>query len=415
MRRGYLLVVLSALSAFNFLDQQMTSILLEPIRREFSLTDIELGLLSGLVFAALYTVLSVPVGIWAVGHSRRNLIAAAAGVWGAMTIACGFARSFPSWCWPGWASGSGRPAACRRRRHGCPISTSRANARPRSRRSPPASMRACSSPSWSAALSGSIMAGASPSWRRGCRRSCWRCCCASRCARLRFPLPPPRPPVRSRCVRVTLASCGPTALSRQILIGAILAMTVGYGAIAWIPSFLVRSHGLNIAQAGAYLAIVIGLGGALGSLARRPPQRPRSRRDPRWSLWLVVDRLRRRPSARDGVLLGRRRHARAIAVRASGRRRRHPYRSFGRGAARAHRAASAPARLGAVPDDPHPGRPRARSARGRRHEPVRVSHPTARSRCATRSPFGNASGCGRRFIITWRAGCWQNSTVPLGA
>ena len=77
-------------------------------------------------------------------------------------------------------------------------------------------------------------------------------------------------------------------LSRQVLIGAILAMTVGYGAIAWIPSYLVRSHGLNIAQAGAYLAVVIGLGGALGSwLGGRLSDRL-GRRDPRWSLWVVV-------------------------------------------------------------------------------------------------------------------------------
>jgi MFS family permease len=94
MRRGYLLILLSTLSAFNFLDQQLMSILLEPVRHEFDLTDIELGLLSGLAFAALYTVLSVPAGIWAVRHSRRNLIAAASLLWGAMTIACGFAQSF---------------------------------------------------------------------------------------------------------------------------------------------------------------------------------------------------------------------------------------------------------------------------------------------------------------------------------
>jgi MFS family permease len=93
MSRANVPVVLAALSAFHFLDQQLMSILLEPIRREFKLTDIQLGLLSGLAFAALYTVLSVPAGLWAVHHSRRNLIAAAA-LWGAMTIACGFAQSF---------------------------------------------------------------------------------------------------------------------------------------------------------------------------------------------------------------------------------------------------------------------------------------------------------------------------------
>ena len=94
MSRRYVLTVLAALSAFNYLDQQLMSILLEPVRREFGLSDIQLGLLSGLAFAALYTVLSIPAGIWAVSHSRRNLIAAAAALWGAMTVACGLAQSF---------------------------------------------------------------------------------------------------------------------------------------------------------------------------------------------------------------------------------------------------------------------------------------------------------------------------------
>jgi predicted MFS family arabinose efflux permease len=74
---------------------------------------------------------------------------------------------------------------------------------------------------------------------------------------------------------------------RQLMIAAILAMTVGYGAIAWIPSYLVRSHGFDIAQAGAYLAIVIGVGGAFGSwLGGHLSDRLRAI-DVRWSLWLV--------------------------------------------------------------------------------------------------------------------------------
>jgi MFS family permease len=75
---------------------------------------------------------------------------------------------------------------------------------------------------------------------------------------------------------------------RQILLAAVLAMTVGYGAIAWIPSFLVRSHGMNIAQAGLYLAIVIGIGGAIATwLGGRLSDFLRGR-DARWSLWLVA-------------------------------------------------------------------------------------------------------------------------------
>src|SRR5258708_4829815 len=51
--RGHLLALLAVLSGFNQLDRQLTAILLEPIRLEFALSDVELALLSGLAFALL--------------------------------------------------------------------------------------------------------------------------------------------------------------------------------------------------------------------------------------------------------------------------------------------------------------------------------------------------------------------------
>ncbi|MCF8476991.1 MAG: MFS transporter [Pseudolabrys sp.] len=92
--RAYLLAVLVAFSTLNQLDRQLMAILLEPIRREFVLSDVQLGLLSGLSFALFYAALSIPAAVWAVRRSRRNLIAAAAAVWGVATVFVGFAQSF---------------------------------------------------------------------------------------------------------------------------------------------------------------------------------------------------------------------------------------------------------------------------------------------------------------------------------
>jgi MFS family permease len=289
MRRGYLLVVLSALSAFNFLDQQMTSILLEPIRHEFSLTDIELGLLSGLVFAALYTVLSVPVGIWAVGHSRRNLIAAAAGVWGVMTIACGFAHSFPQLVLARLGVGIGEAG-------GLPPSQAWVSDlyKPGERATALAALAAGNNIGVFLAFLAGGFVGQYYGWHIAFAVAGLPPLLLA--LLLRFTVreaPVVAPDATAKTgslalLRVTLAFMWSDRLSRQVLIGAILAMTVGYGAIAWIPSYLVRSHGLDIAQAGAYLAVVIGLGGALGSwLGGRLSDRL-GRRDPRWSLWVVV-------------------------------------------------------------------------------------------------------------------------------
>ncbi len=53
--------------------------------------------------------------------------------------------------------------------------------------------------------------------------------------------------------------------TRHVMIGAGLTATVGLGATAWIATFLIRAHGMEIAQVGIYLAFAIGIGGALGT------------------------------------------------------------------------------------------------------------------------------------------------------
>ena len=291
MPRSYTLIVLTALSAFNFLDQQLMSILLEPVRREFKLTDIELGLLSGLAFAALYTLLSIPAGIWAVDHSRRNLIAVAAAVWGAMTIACGMAQSFTQLALARLGVGIGEAG-------GLPPSQAWVSDlyKPGERASA------------LAVLAGGVNIGAFLAFLVGGligQRYGWRVAfivggvppllCAILLRLTTQEAPRPSPALRASggqgslaLVRITLVRMWTDPVLRQILIAAILAMTVGYGAIAWIPSYLARSHGLNIAQAGIYLAIVIGIGGAVGSwLGGYLSDRLRTR-DVRWSLWLVA-------------------------------------------------------------------------------------------------------------------------------
>jgi predicted MFS family arabinose efflux permease len=288
--RHYLLIVLTALSAFNFLDQQLMSILLEPVRREFGLTDIQLGLLSGIAFAALYTVLSVPAGIWAVSHSRRNLIALASLLWGAMTMACGFAQSFVQLLVARIGVGVGEAG-------GLPPSQAWISDTYK-----PGERAAAL-----AVLAAGVNIGAFISFLVGGylgHRYGWRPAFMVAglpplllALLLRFTVHEAPQPAAADATRSggSLALVGSTMRQmwrdpalRQALIAAILAMAVGYGAIAWLPSYLVRLHHFNIAQAGAYLAVAIGIGGAIGSwLGGLVSDRLREH-DVRWSLWFVA-------------------------------------------------------------------------------------------------------------------------------
>ena len=92
--RYYVLGLLTLVGVLNFVDRQILSILLQSIKEEMLLSDTQLGLLSGIAFAAFYTAFAIPVAMWADRHSRRNLIAAALTVWSLMTALSGLAVNY---------------------------------------------------------------------------------------------------------------------------------------------------------------------------------------------------------------------------------------------------------------------------------------------------------------------------------
>ncbi len=94
---NYKWVVLGLLTlvyTFNFIDRQILVILSEPIKAELGLTDTQLGLLTGLAFAALYVTLGIPIARFADLSNRKNVVAASLAVWSAMTAISGSVTSF---------------------------------------------------------------------------------------------------------------------------------------------------------------------------------------------------------------------------------------------------------------------------------------------------------------------------------
>jgi MFS family permease len=90
------LVVLLIVYIFNFIDRQIVNILAEPIRRDLGLSDTQIGLMTGIAFAAFYTFLGIPIARYAdrPTTSRVGLIAGALIIWSGMTALCGQAQSF---------------------------------------------------------------------------------------------------------------------------------------------------------------------------------------------------------------------------------------------------------------------------------------------------------------------------------
>ena len=92
--RRYALGVLVVVYTFNFIDRQILSILLEPIKHELLLSDTQLGLLTGFAFAMFYATLGIPIARFADRGNRRNLIAVSLAIWSAMTALSGAAVNF---------------------------------------------------------------------------------------------------------------------------------------------------------------------------------------------------------------------------------------------------------------------------------------------------------------------------------
>ena len=89
-----MLGLLVVLYVINYIDRQILSVLLEPIKQDLGVSDTAMGLLTGLAFALFYTTAGIPIARMADRGSRRNVIIAGVLVWSAMTAVCGLARNF---------------------------------------------------------------------------------------------------------------------------------------------------------------------------------------------------------------------------------------------------------------------------------------------------------------------------------
>lgn len=92
--KWYVLFILTVVYVFNFMDRQVMILLQESIKTDLSLTDTQLGLLTGLSFAILYTILGIPLARYADTHNRKKLLVVCLTFWSAMTVLSGRAMNF---------------------------------------------------------------------------------------------------------------------------------------------------------------------------------------------------------------------------------------------------------------------------------------------------------------------------------
>ena len=93
-QRWGLLSILFLVTMSNYFDYYVISVVLDPIKKEFGVSDTKLGMLSGFAFAIIYAFAALPVARWADRGNRRTIITLTLAGWSLMTALCGIAQSF---------------------------------------------------------------------------------------------------------------------------------------------------------------------------------------------------------------------------------------------------------------------------------------------------------------------------------
>ena len=88
------LFLLTLIAMVQFFDRALMVVILEPLKQEFSLTDAQLGFLSGFSYAAAFALAGIPFGWMADRGNRRNLLAALLAIWSVLVAFAGSANSF---------------------------------------------------------------------------------------------------------------------------------------------------------------------------------------------------------------------------------------------------------------------------------------------------------------------------------
>ncbi|HTW22748.1 MAG TPA: MFS transporter, partial [Candidatus Baltobacteraceae bacterium] len=92
----YVVFVLMLCYTLSFVDRQILSLLVGPIKHDLRISDTEMGLMLGFAFAVFYTFAGLPIGRLVDTRGRRNLIAVGIFLWSVMTALCSAARSYGS-------------------------------------------------------------------------------------------------------------------------------------------------------------------------------------------------------------------------------------------------------------------------------------------------------------------------------
>ena len=285
--RYYALGILTLVYTFNFIDRQLLAILQEGIKADLGLSDGQLGLLTGLAFAIFYVVAGVPIARWADHANRRNIISLAVFIWSFMTALSGAAQNYLQLLLARIGVGIGEAGG-----------------------SPPAhsmisDMFPVSSRAWALGIfttginAGILFGFLFGGWLN--EYFGWRAAFVAVgvpgilvALLVRYQLKEPiRGLMEARAVseerssfRAVVSLLWSRNSFRHMAFACGLIAFAAYAILNWTASFMVRTHGMSTGELGSWLAMIFGVGGALGILVCSRLADKLGANDKRWYVWI---------------------------------------------------------------------------------------------------------------------------------
>jgi len=283
-RRYYVLALLTIIYALNFLDRTIFNVLIEPIKKEFTLSDSTMGLVAGFGFVLFYSLLGIPIARLADRLNRRNIVALAFAFWSAMTCLCGVANGVTALSLARIGVGIGEAA-------GTPASQSMISdlfdkdERPRA-------LGIYAIGTYLGVFLGYFIGGFI-NQHYGWRTAFYAAGLPGIALAAGLWLTVSEPArgsslqtIRREALTPTLAFLASQKSFLIVLAGFCLTTYTNYATSVWIPPFLARVHHLSSAEIGLYAGTFKGLSGMAGTLTGGLVVGRIGRDDDRWKLWV---------------------------------------------------------------------------------------------------------------------------------
>ena len=287
LERWYVLIVMCLVYAINIAARYVVTTVFEPIRLELALSDAGAAFLTGVPLALFYVVCGIPIAWLADRSNRRNIVAVSLVLWSGFTVLCGLSVSYLQFLLSRIGVGVGEAG-------GTPSSTSIvSDCFPAERRPMALSVFALGAPI--GAWLGADLAGAvaqAHGWRAAF-----------------FALGVPgvvlgllvfltiREPRRGQLdamaaehrasFSASLAFLWRQRAAFHVIMGSGVCSLWGWGLVWWTPTFLLRTYGLNVAQAGALTGHIHLVGGLLATASAAWFMSRPNMLDARRVLWML--------------------------------------------------------------------------------------------------------------------------------